>query len=165
MKIRLRDILICWSLKTRKWRQRLCLDERGCISSIALTVYKSFQNPINIEIKEETKQILSVLYVRRRNKETRKTKQRKRYRTLLRLFLPTHLHQFNKFLRTIWRNFWCQSFVSVFTNQIIIVCVLFMSQQNMRTDWKFTTNLPNSHSNIKYILVFVRFTLCNNFIN
>jgi hypothetical protein len=36
------------------------------------------------------------------------------YKTLLRLFLPTHLHQFNKFLRTVWRNFWCQSFISVF---------------------------------------------------
>jgi hypothetical protein len=51
------------------------------------------------------------------------------------LFLPTHLHQFNKFLRTIWRNFWCQSFVS-------------------DLDWNF-----------QLIFVMMRFTSCNNFIN
>jgi hypothetical protein len=32
----------------------------------------------------------------------KKQKQKRRgYRTLLRFFLPTHLHHFNKFLRTI----------------------------------------------------------------
>jgi hypothetical protein len=85
----------------------ICWSNKIPIKSIFLTLHKLFQNPINISIKEETNQIFELTW-NEKNKE-----QRERYRTLLRLFPPTHLHQFNKFLRTIWRNCWCQSFVSV----------------------------------------------------
>jgi hypothetical protein len=125
------------------------------------------------QIKEETNQIVVLMCVvwNEENKK-QKTKQRDKqkreergYRTLLRLFLPTHLHQINKFLRTIWRNFWCQSFISAIPNQIIVI-TLFRSQQNKcQIETSISTNLPNSNCHINHIFIFVRFSLCNNFIN
>jgi hypothetical protein len=74
-------------------------------TSTFLTLYKLFQNPINISIKEEANQIIECDVCCKMNKTKTKNKESENeergYRTLLSLFLPTHLHQFNKFLRTI----------------------------------------------------------------
>jgi hypothetical protein len=48
------------------------------------------------------------------------TKMRMRgYRTLIRIFLPTHFHQLSNKWRTIIWNCWCQSLISVFRIEII----------------------------------------------
>jgi hypothetical protein len=80
-------------------------------SNIAHIVSKSFST---FQIKEKTINQFIQVFDFQQNEETRNNKREKErgYRTLLRLFLPTHFHQFNKFLRTISRNFWCYELVS-----------------------------------------------------
>jgi hypothetical protein len=80
-------------------------------SNIAHIVSKSFST---FQIKEKTTNQIIQVFDFQQNEETRNNKREKErgYRTLLRLFLPTHFHQFNKFLRTISRNFWCYELVS-----------------------------------------------------
>jgi hypothetical protein len=91
---------------------------------------------------------------------------------LLRLFLPTHLHQLSKFLRTIWRNFWCQSFISVFSQSNQCERVLFIFQQILcEVRLIFTTKLTEfslqhqTHLCLCEVHIVQQFHKLNKFLN
>jgi hypothetical protein len=90
------------------------------------------------------------------------------YRTLFRLFVPTHLHQFSKVCRAIDWNFRSQKMIPTFLSHYIrsfrpwFFKIESYGKENYAS---FHSIEPDEWDNTVYIFAWMRLTSCNNLIN